>query len=684
MFKWFEKSYSRILIDNHITEDDPSFMTKFNPAYYVSMVKKAKVDSAMVYACCHNGNCYYPTKVGHMHKNLDGRDIFGETVGLLRKEGIKPLAYYTVVFHNDSAKTHPQWRARDAAGGESHGRYWFSCANSLPYRQFAREQLAEITGYDIDGIFIDMTFWQNVCLCYNCRERYLKESGCEIPQIIDWNNPKWVLFQRSRQRWIAEFAEELSFSVKAIKPDITVVHQFAPVLKGWLPGQSPKIAQVSDYTSGDFYGGKDQQRFATKIMASFSKNIPYEFHTSRCVTLWDHTSMKSEAEMVCSAATTLANGGAYLFIDAINPDGTLFDKVYQQLGRVAARVQAFKEKVKELRPILVADTGLYFSMSSNVNEKLGKISLMQVLDAPWNMDVSNRVRTIDEVLGASIVLNRAKIPYRVITSETIDFGGLKTIIINNAAFMSEAEIERIREFVRGGGTLIVTGMTSYYDLAGHTSGDFALEDCLGVSYIGSNAKRANYLALEQDPKFVSCDYPAPLVKATSAKVLGGVAQTIFAPDDVERYASIHSNPPGPVSEYAGLTVNTFGKGRCIYLYSSLLAMKQDAQQSFGESLFKEYASSDLVISTNAPRCVEITILKSTIKDTMLICFVNYQQELPNVPVCDLKTEIKLPDGKIPKSCRRVSDNKGLGCKVDNGIVTIELAKLETVEMIEVQ
>ena len=118
---WTKKCYSRLLIDNHITEDDPSFMSRFDPEQYVSMVKSAGVESAMVYACCHNGNCYYPTKVGHVHKNLGGRDIFGQTVTGLRNSGIVPIAYYTVIFHNQSAKDNPLWRMTDAMGLQSKG-----------------------------------------------------------------------------------------------------------------------------------------------------------------------------------------------------------------------------------------------------------------------------------------------------------------------------------------------------------------------------------------------------------------------------------------------------------------------------------------------------------------------------------------------------------------------------------
>ena len=116
MNEWYTHCYSRLLIDNHISEDDPTSMTKFDPAQYVAMVKKAGVESAMVYAVCHNWNCYYPTKVGHIHANLKGRDIFGETVNLLRRDGIVPVAYYTSIYHNHSAKTHPEWRVAEVKG----------------------------------------------------------------------------------------------------------------------------------------------------------------------------------------------------------------------------------------------------------------------------------------------------------------------------------------------------------------------------------------------------------------------------------------------------------------------------------------------------------------------------------------------------------------------------------------
>ena len=74
---WFQQSHRRILIDSHIADWDKKFLSKFNPVDYVKRLRSAKASSAMVFASCHLGNCYYPTEIGHQHKGLNGRDVLG-------------------------------------------------------------------------------------------------------------------------------------------------------------------------------------------------------------------------------------------------------------------------------------------------------------------------------------------------------------------------------------------------------------------------------------------------------------------------------------------------------------------------------------------------------------------------------------------------------------------------------
>jgi len=517
---WTKRCYARNLIDNHITEDDPAFMSRFDPQNYVAMLKQAGADAVMVFACCHNGNCYYPSKVGHMHRNLHGLDMFGEIVSGLRKAGIVAMGYYTVIYHNHAAKENPSWRMIDAAGQQSKGRYWFCCPNSADSVEFYKKQIAEIIEYDIEGIFIDMTFWPMVCVCQKCQQRYLSETGEEIPGVVNWEEAGWVGFQRTRERWMGEFAETITNFIKKSKPSMTVVHQFSPVLAGWSLAQSPETAAASDYPSGDFYGGRYQHLLGTRVMDAFCHDdMPFEFMTSRCVNLLDHTSIKSEGELLCSAATTLAAGGAYFFIDAINPDGTLEPRVYNRLGRVGRQVLPFKEEVQSLRPRLMGDIGLYFSMASFDDPRLNGTSLkdLSLFNSNMLLDVG-MPSAIKELLGTSVLLSRSNLPYQIVRADRDDSIGGGALIVNNAKYMCEDEVGRLREFVSGGGTLIATGLTSLCNMEGETTGDFSLADVFGVSYSGRKSMRINYL-LDAEHGHILADEAAPLVRATTAESL---------------------------------------------------------------------------------------------------------------------------------------------------------------------
>lgn len=640
---WIHSCYSRLLIDNHITDQKPEFMRSFNPADYAEMVRLSGVESAMVYACDHNGNCYYPTRIGHMHSGLDGRDIFGETIRLLHKDGIVPVAYYTVIYHNRSALEHPAWRMRNINGVESSGRYHFCCPNNSGYQAFARQQIEEVIAYPVKGLFIDMTFWPLVCTCNACRNAFRRECGEEIPECIDWRNPAWVRFQRWREKSMASFGKMLTGHVKSLRPEMTVAHQFSPVLHGWFLGQSSAIAQASDYSSGDFYGGKKQQRIGTKIFASYSKHQPFEYMTSRCTDLHDHTSTKSDDELFLHAVSTLANGGAFLLIDAINPDGTLNRRFYERLHRIVEKLKPYRDLIKHHQVELMGRVGLYFSMTSCINEALNGVSLQE--DTTHGMNMDERENTIvDEVVETAGLLNALHIPYRIVTDLTTDYSSMDTLIINNAAYLSGAECERIRTFVRNGGTLLATGKTSLYSENGESSGNFQLADVFGVFFTGKESGPVSYLHLGTEDLSVR-GVCTPFVGAEEETAVRG---TVFLPDfppyDPEHYASIHSDPPGIDSGSAGLTVHPFGKGQCVYLAPALLRQPEHAQKEFGKNLLKEFVLPFVVASENLPDCVELTLLRSRTRKALLLGIVNVQEELPVIPIHNLRLSVRLPKG----------------------------------------
>lgn len=667
--------YSRLLIDNHITDQLPHYMSRFDPAEYVRMVKLAGVESAMVYACDHNGNCYYPTRSGHMHAGLKGRDVFGETVAGLRREDILPVAYYTVIYHNDSAHTHPEWRMRDAAGCERSGRYRFSCPNHPEYRTFCRTQIGELLDYPLGALFIDMTFWPMVCHCGACREHY----GRPFPERIDWRDPEWLAFQRFRERSMADFAAELRESVRQSRPELPVTFQFSPVLHGWHFGQSEELAAQADYASGDFYGGKLQQRLGVKVFAAYSRRQPYEFMTSRCESLHDHTSTKSDGELFLHAVTTLFNGGAYFFIDAINPDGTLEESFYRRLHGIVRRLEPFRRAVARHRPEPAGTTGLYFSMVNGVDDSQNGLPLKELGRQSGNMAVHRNVM-LDELLGTALALNRLHLPYRVVTDRDGDLSGFDTIIVNRAVFLSAAETDRLLRFVEAGGTLLATGATSLFQPDGTTDGNFQLADVFGVDYTGEDTGRIHYLKTPEG--LVSAEASAPLVRSRAgAVVLGTAVLPDFPVDDPDHYASIHSNPPGRDTGCAGLVEHCYGLGKCLYLYAALAAERRHSQQQLLRGLIASCTTPLVLSSRNLPESAEVTLTRSRDGRFLLLGIINYQDELPNIPLADLSLTVGLP---LPRRIVRVSDGREIEIVHRDGGLTLRLDRLVDAELFEIE
>jgi len=689
VYNALSKNYFRLLVDCHITDQNREFLSQFDPGEFAQMAREGGFGSAMVYACCHNGNCYYRSSVGYRHANLKGRDIFGETIDCLQKEGIQALGYYTIVFHNKAALSHPEWRMRDCCGKDHDGRYWYACINHPDYIEFVKEQLGEIIAYPIDGIFIDMPFWPLICHCQRCCKKYRDESGCEIPEVIDWNSPSWVRYQRARERWMIETVEILRNHLKKLKESLNVVFNCAPIMHGWSLAQTGRLAQLGDFLSGDFYGGRDQQRLGCKIFSEYSSTTPFEFMTSRCVNLYDHTSTKSESEIESHILTTFSNGGASLLIDAINPNGSLNKSFYRKIKEVECRVRPFRRLVEYHRPRLTGNCGLYFSPICNVSPQVNGTRMKEYSDRESHMDQTNgsskKLPVVEEVLGTSKILSRLKIPYRIVAETSESLNGLNTLIINNAIFISDAQVRQIREFVREGGVLVATGATSLCKPDGSSNGDFQLADVFGVSFSGIWSDTISYLYQPSDPDNpVSSFGIAPLCKVTSARIEGTVALPYYPPGDPFQYASIHSDPPGIYTDYPALAINKFGRGTCIWIYSSLLKHANFAQEEIGVEIFKKWVKSPFIVTHNLPNSVEVTTLESSTEKAFFICLENFDNECKLSSKNNFYFRANVSENLNICEIKRVSEENSFSIEVHvDGSLTVNFTNPGKLEMFEI-
>jgi len=670
--KWFQRSYRRNLVDMHIADWDEKFLSRFDPKTYVDLLELAQVSAAMVYANSAVGNCYWPTKVGHMHKGLRGRDILSEIIELCHQREIDVIIYYVLIYNNWAYENNPQWRIIKADGKEAtaDGRFGVCCPNS-GYRDFAVAEIEDFcSNYDFEGIFFDMTFWPHICYCSSCQERYKKEVGKELPQIVDWEDPEWVKFQRKREEWITEFANLATSTAKRIKSEVTVDHQFSTCIGDFRQGVTAEIAKACDYTGGDFYGGLLQESFICKLFYNLTPNKPFEFHTSRCPNLKDHITMRSEELMEAHVYSALANNGAFLFIDAIDPIGTLNKDVYEMMGRVFGETRAYE---KYLGGELCQDIGIYFSFAS----KLLTLQGLSHLEASINV--------------AKSLLNE-NIPFGVITKDDLkDLSNYQVIVLPKVLMMDEEEVKALREYVASGGSLYVSGSASLLDKDGNKHKDFMLADVLGVSYLGETKERLTYIAptsraSELFPN-ISSEYPltifGPQIKAKPAnedEVLATITLPYTDPADHTKFASIHSNPPGIPTEYPAIVMRSFGKGKVVWVAGDLELMKYDPQRKVFTNLIKSLAQKPFSFESDAPKSVEITLFHQGESKRYIINFLNFQEELPNIPISGITCRIKL-EGKKATKLVKLPEEEEIPFELKGNYVEFKTPQLETFLML---
>jgi len=690
---WYKNHWRRILVDMHIPDWDSEFLSMLDAEKYVDMMEAAGATGAMVYANSHVGLCMYPTKVGRMHNGLKGRDFFGRVTELCHKRGIAVVAYYSLIFNNVAYIEHPDWRIvfhkwLPQGGEHAPGRYGTCCPNS-PYRDFAIAQTEEIcTTYDPEGIFFDMTFWPNPCYCSHCQNRYKKECGQEIPRLINWNDGKWVRFQRARERWIDEFASVMTQKVHDVNPSMTVTHQFATIMGGWQQAVPFSIAEHSDYLSGDFYGESIQQSVVCKAFQNLSAKKPFEFHTSRCLDLTDHVTMKSTARMKTQAFMAPAHGSAFMFIDAIDPRGTLNPGTYERIRSIFDAMASYE---KQLGGTLCADVAVYFSHESKFNPACNNTPIEKL------MEQDNRMPHAEALTGACRSLQEAHIPFTVIAKKNLDeLARYQVLVLPDVLVMDDTEAYAVRKFVKAGGGLYASFRTATGRPDGNPPDGCMLGDVLGVSL-----QKEEYAALTfltpTDKRLGDWISPQdhmihPRGQATIKDCSGEILAVRSCPytdpckGDVfgKTFSSIHSNPPKPGGTEPAILFNTFGKGRVIYAAGALEAVDYDVNRRVFANLIKMllqrptwFAADDLHHS------IEITLFNQPRRKRMLASLVQTNPELTGVPMA-VKFCVRVPEGFSAGRLKMLPDNKVMEYDFDDNYVTVTPSDFDTFAMIALE
>ncbi len=553
---WFRDCYRQVHMDFHMPEFPRSAIKKFNAKTFVDHLERGRVNMVALFAKCHFGNSYFDTIVGHKHSGLE-QDFLLETATECRRRGIRTLAYYSLCVDKRAFDENPAWRYTDGEGNSYSDRFGSVCMNT-PYKdELALPQLAEIAAnYPVDGIFIDIPFpWgapDYFCFCKFCRQRWLKEFNLEITTDLS---------PLERQRLNMRLAESWLLQIRDIfertNPELVLCTNIVGTAAVSKPIK--ELCEIGVWESqprpGDYLGHSFSSRLGRNDI------LDIQVMTVRFYEGWGDMSLKPEPQLRTELAAIIGNGMGPNVGDQVNVDGTLQAAVYDTFDTSFGFVQQREKILRDTEPVRhtvvllpVPEPNLPFiagacSNDPNLNWK--------GMAAQW--------RGAHKMLVESHI--QTDLMYSVLAE---DLSKYPVIILPEPATYQPGMDDRLRDYVRNGGTLLAAGNSIFID------GKCPLADVFGIRYVEPLSFSVAHFAPHPEVRGETDVIPLQ-VRGDVFKVLCETAQPLadlFFPvgesqPPVKGFR--HDYPPATEmpSPFPFATINPFGNGKAVYIAASI-------------------------------------------------------------------------------------------------------------------
>jgi hypothetical protein len=338
----------QVHLDFHTSPHIPDVGSEFNAEEFASTLESAHVNSVTIFAKCHHGQCYYPTKTGVQHPALKGRDLPGEMIEALHRRGIRAPIYTTVGWEEDVAAHHPEWRqmrddgtfARcgnaDPSQPPHPGGWYFNNFIHPDYQDYIEAHVREILSrYEVDGLFFDILLFDGRSCWSEASVRFREKHG-----LLGHDAATQSRFECLAQ---AAFARRFTRLIRGIQPSGTIFYNSTnPIYIDSRTGVRSRHAfqthwELESLPSG-FWGYQHFPRLA-RSFGGWGK--PWLGMTGRFQKMWgDFGGLKPEAALEYECFRSQALGGANSIGDQLPPRGRLDAGAYRLIGEVYKQCEA--------------------------------------------------------------------------------------------------------------------------------------------------------------------------------------------------------------------------------------------------------------------------------------------------------------------------------------------------------
>jgi len=585
------------------------------------------------------------------------KDALKQWRAATKKLGLPLHCHYSGIWDRAAAAKHPEWRVapakRKPAGatrGQNAGAPFVEkmCPRSPYLEHLMIPQLLElIDRYGVDGFWIDGDVWAvEPCYCERCREAFTKSTGIAEPP-VDAEDPNWPTWWNFTRESFETYVTRYCDAVHARKKGVLVCSNWLQTFRN--PGE-PTVP--TDWISGDnaWVWGLDASRCEARFLSTRRKPwdiMLWAFYRSGDMhdgaSPW---SFKPSHMLMQEAAVLLSFGGGVQIYENGGGlrDGRLAPWRMKQLGEVGRFIKkrrALCQGTETIPQIAVLHSECHARRTVRGPNLMHAVDVAPVQGAVFAL--------LENHYGVDVLDEWALLPR---------LSEFPLVAAPEQAKMSEEMVAALKEYVRGGGRLLVTGTDSF--------------DRFGPAFLGVSKGRIVENAAYHVPA-ASGSVPLfsarwRLVRPSQAKSLAPLGRSPLLDDELL---------PNPAA-----TLNRFGRGRVAYVPADILRdfnrNRCPLTRSFvGEIVRALWSRRDF--QCDAPACVDVVLRRKGGKK--IIHLVNRSSGIPNAPNNGVVDEMpRVGPVRIvvrsPQRPRRVTlafEKGDLSWKWASGRLTVSLA-----------
>ncbi|MEM8876086.1 MAG: alpha-amylase family protein [Planctomycetota bacterium] len=675
--------YRHIHLDFHTSPLIEDIGADFDPDQFGRRLADAHVNSINMFARCHHGHLYYPSKINpeRIHPHLKRPNLLPEQIEACHKHGIRVPIYITVQWDKFTADEHPEWLLRDEVlkphgrgdgGPESassllhpdHGFYDRLDVSHPGFVEFLQNHVREI----FQMMPVDGLWWDIVVPYFSYEKRWLDamdNAGLDLH-----NHNHRTQFSR---KVIADFEKTMTDFVKALPEytdDCTIFYNSGHI--GYRHRHNADAYTHFELESlpGGGWGYMHfpaSQRYA-RGLGKPTLGMTGKFHSS-----WgDFHSYKNEASLDFEIFNMLALAADATCIgDQLPPRGILDKTTYELIGGVF-------ESVKKKEPwcqdaVAVTDVAVM-----NPEE-------FQESEGVFHHQEESQGRTD---FGAVRMLAELGQQFDLIDSER-DFSKYRLIILPEKVTVSPALAKKFEDYVAGGGSLILS-----YKSGLNEAGDAFATDLFGVKFNGNAEFQPDFLHPEaalmeglNDTRYVMAQRGVDVTPTDGSEVLAKTERPYFN----RTWNTFCSHQYAPTNgEF--VYPSAVRKGRVIYFAHPVFRMYDYEACRWVKRIVRNAINlllDNTLVSHDGPSTLIVTLNEQAKQSRYAMHLQHYIPERRGdafdtvedvIPLHDLTLTLRTP--KAIKSAKLVPDGGDLPIHQDGDAVNITVPKLVGHQIVE--